>query len=201
MPTPLTRRSLTWAIATAALLALVGGLGLLIIRSPPADRRGGRTPAARSVLAANASVVELVDGDTLVVDVDGPGADHEALRLIGIDTPESVATDRPNECFGKVASGRLADLLPVGTPVHLARDVEARDRYDRLLAYVYRASDGVLVNHDLVAEGFAIAKPYPPNVTLQSQFSAAEAQARRAQLGLWSACGGADVPLRLAGAR
>jgi micrococcal nuclease len=198
MTRPLPGRGLVFGLA---LLALVVALALLLARSRTRDDRPGRPPPGRLAMEANASVVEVVDGDTLVVDVDGPGADRESLRLIGIDTPESVATDRPNECFGKEASSQLADLVPEGTPLHVERDVEARDRYDRLLAYVYRASDGAFVNHDLVAHGFAVAKPYPPNITLQSQFQAAEAHARREQLGLWSACGSADVPVGLAGAR
>jgi micrococcal nuclease len=141
---------------------------------------------------ANARVVEVVDGDTLEADVAG---EAERVRLIGIDTPESVATDRPNECFGREASHHLSQLLPPGTAVRLERDVEARDRYGRLLAYVHRASDGRFVNHDLVTGGFAEASAYPPNTARQADFDAAQSQARRARAGLWGACGNADVPL------
>ena len=165
--------------ASAFLAAvLVGGCGA-------AD---GAAPAA----PGEAVVVEVVDGDTLVVRL---GEGEERLRLIGIDTPESVATDRPNECFGKEASDRLAQLLPAGTPVRVERDVEPRDRYDRLLGYVYRSTDGLFVNHDLVAHGFAEAKAYPPNTTHEPQLEAAEAQARTKKTGLWSTCGNPNVPL------
>ncbi len=67
-------------------------------------------------------VVRNVDGDTIVVEIDGR---EEPVRFIGIDTPESVAQDRPVECFGVEAKARTAELLPVGTSVRLERDVEA----------------------------------------------------------------------------
>ena len=137
-------------------------------------------------------VVRPVDGDTVVVRVGGA---EEAVRLIGIDTPESVAQDRPVECFGPEAKERLAAVLPAGTAVVLERDLEARDRYGRLLAYVVRAADGTLVNALLVEEGFAESSPYPPNVTRQPELDAAEARARRDQRGLWPVCGGTDAPL------
>lgn len=143
--------------------------------------------------ASNATVTEVVDGDTVHVEISG---EPETVRLIGIDTPESVATDRPNECFGREASEHTADLLPPGTAVRLERDVEARDRYDRLLAYVYRSSDGLLVNQDLVAGGYAEASSYPPNTARDADFAAAQADARRRRAGFWGACGSADVPLR-----
>jgi micrococcal nuclease len=196
------RRRSARSIPTGALLALVLGLALLT-RGPQRDDGAGGLPpvlpgspaAGPAKLEANATVTEVVDGDTVVVDIDGPGGDDERLRLIGIDTPESVATDRPNECFGKEASAQTAALLPVGTPVRIERDVEPRDRYDRLLGYVYRASDGLFVNEDLVTQGFAEAKAFAPNTTYEPRFEAAEARARGANLGLWSACGSPDVPL------
>jgi micrococcal nuclease len=142
--------------------------------------------------AGSATVVRPVDGDTVVVEIEGH---EEPVRLIGIDTPESVAEDRPVECYGPEAKVRLAELLPPGAEVRLERDVEARDRYDRLLAYVHRAGDGAFVNRVLVDEGFAEASAFPPNTTRQAELDAAEAEARGARRGLWSACGGTDVPL------
>jgi micrococcal nuclease len=141
--------------------------------------------------AGTATVVRVVDGDTVVVDVDGT---EEPVRLIGIDTPESVAQDQPVECFGPEASARTAALLPAGTVVRLERDVEARDRFDRLLAYVIRADDDVLVNRLLVEEGFAESVAYPPNVARQAELDRAEAGARAAGRGLWPVCGGTDAP-------
>ncbi len=136
------------------------------------------------------TVVRAVDGDTVDVRLNG----HvERVRLIGIDTPETVSPDRPVECFGHEASARTAELLTPGTRVRLERDVEARDRYGRLLAHVVRLDDGVWVNESLVADGFAIARSYPPNTTRSAELRASEAIARRASAGLWAACGGADV--------
>ena len=142
--------------------------------------------------AGTATVVRPVDGDTVVVDIDGR---EEPVRLIGIDTPESVAEDRPVECYGPEAKQRTAELVPPGTVVRLERDVEARDRYDRLLAYVIRDADDVLVNLLLVEEGYAESMSYPPNTARQAELDAAEAAARGARRGLWAACGGTDVPL------
>jgi micrococcal nuclease len=143
--------------------------------------------------AGLATVVEVIDGDTLVVDI--AGAD-EHVRLIGIDTPETVAPDRPDECFGAEASQRLADLAPPGTALRLERDVEARDQYDRLLAYVYRARDGMFLNLAQVTGGFAEPLAYPPNTAHRADFERAARRARVAGAGLWAACGSADVPLR-----
>jgi len=148
--------------------------------------------AAAPLPAGTGTVVRPVDGDTLVVEVAGA---REDVRLIGIDTPESVAHDRPVECFGPEAKARMAELLPRGTLVRLERDVEARDRFDRLLAYVHRASDDLFVNRSLVEDGYAEANDYPPNTARQGELDRAEDDARAAGLGLWPACGGTDVPI------
>jgi micrococcal nuclease len=161
--------------------ALIAGCGVLGDHGPDAARPAG-----------TATVVRPVDGDTLVVDI---GGREEPVRLIGIDTPESVAEDRPVECFGPEAKDRTAELLPVGTVVRLERDVEARDRYDRLLGYVIRDADDLLVNLVLVADGYAESVSYPPNTARQAELDAAEATARGARRGLWASCGGTDVPL------
>ncbi len=137
------------------------------------------------MLEANSVVVRVVDGDTVVVRLDGA---EQPVRLIGIDTPETVDPRRPAECFGAEASDATSRLLPPGTRIRLVRDAEVRDRYDRLLAYLYRASDGHFVNLALVTEGFATSSPYPPNTALQARFDEAETQARERGAGLWSAC-------------
>ncbi len=138
-----------------------------------------------------ATVVEVVDGDTVVGDLAGR---QEAIRLIGVDTPETVHPTTPDECFGQRASDHTKALLPPGTEVRLTRDVEARDRYDRLLAYVHRADDGLFVNLDLVAGGWADDYPFAPNITYERTFAVAASRARSRGLGLWGACGGPDVP-------
>ncbi len=148
------------------------------------------SPAASA--AGRGVVTHNVDGDT--IDVDLGGVD-ERVRLIGIDTPESVARDRPVECFGPEAKARLAELLPPGTEVRLERDVEARDRYGRLLAYVFRVSDDAHINRLLVQEGYAEARPFEPNTTRQAELDRAEDEARADAVGLWPACGSTNEPV------
>ncbi len=135
--------------------------------------------------AGRAQVVRVVDGDTIVVRLAGA---QEKVRLIGIDTPESVDPRAEVECFGREAGRRTAALLPPGTAVRLVRDVEARDRYSRLLAYVYRASDDLFVNLALVAEGYAAVATYPPNLAHVEALAAAARTAREQGRGLWGAC-------------
>ncbi len=161
------------ALATLLVIA-VSACGSAASHGDPSD-----------AVEANATVVRVVDGDTLVVDVDGV---DERVRLIGINTPESVDRNRPVMCFGKEASHHLAELLEPGTAVRLERDVEPRDRYDRLLAYVYRASDGRFMNLAMVTDGYAQQYTFPPNVAHTEQFGEAERAARAAGVGLWSAC-------------
>ncbi len=142
---------------------------------------------------ADGEVVGHVDGDTLDIafSIDGRAV-VERVRLIGIDTPETKKPNTPIECYGPEASARLAALLPIGTFVVVDRDVEARDDYGRLLAYVRRLGDDVLVNDVLVREGFARTLFFPPNLALESTLKAAERSARTDGRGLWSACPGPD---------
>lgn len=146
------------------------------------------------VVPGTARVVRVVDGDTVRVVIAG-GSGEEAVRLIGIDTPETHGAGGLRECFGKEAARRMAELLPKGTAVRLVRDVEARDRYERLLAYVYRSKDGLFVNLALAREGYAAPLTIPPNVAHSEAFVRAAAQARRESRGLWGSCGGPDTPL------
>jgi micrococcal nuclease len=145
----------------------------------------GCSGAAEPAPPANAVVASVVDGDTIVVRIHGRG---EHVRLIGIDTPETVAPSKPVMCFGKEASAETAALLPPGTPVQLVRDVEGRDDYGRLLAYVYRISDGLFVNLSLAEDGFADALPIAPNTAHADAFRTAVATARAERRGLWGAC-------------
>ena len=164
-------------------------------RDPPA----GGTPGAvvtsyggASGWVPNAVVERIVDGDTIIASI---GERSETVRLIGLDAPESVAPTRPVQCYGKEASGFLEAVLPAGTEITLLRDVEARDVYDRLLGYVVRSSDGLFVNLELVAAGYAAVLSYPPNDHYADVLDRAQAEAVVSGRGLWSACGGPDVPL------
>jgi micrococcal nuclease len=145
----------------------------------------GRDGGAAADDPGRAEVVRVVDGDTIVVAIAGV---DERVRLIGIDTPESVDPRSPVDCFGLEASAAAKALLPEGTEVQLVRDVEARDRYDRLLAYVYKVDDGTFVNRALAEQGYAEVATFPPNVAHTEELVAAVARARAGGLGLWGAC-------------
>jgi micrococcal nuclease len=134
--------------------------------------------------ADGAVVQRVVDGDTIVVRVDGR---TERVRYIGMDTPESVKPGTPVQCYAKAAAKENRALV-AGQKVRLVSDAEARDRYGRLLAYVYRADDGLFVNAELVRRGYARPLTIPPNVAHASEFRRLAATARRAGRGLWSRC-------------
>lgn len=138
-------------------------------------------------------VSEVVDGDTLVVTF--PAGQQEVVRLLGIDTPETVDPSRPQQCFGAEASDFLTALVPPGTAVRLERDLEARDRYGRLLAYVFRADDGIFVNADLLRHGMADLSIYEPNSAYVDLLRSNLRQAKTQNAGLWGACGGPDVAI------
>jgi micrococcal nuclease len=142
-----------------------------------------------------AIVARVVDGDTIRVRLPGSGGEEERVRLIGVDTPETHGPGGLRECFGQEATDQVAAWLPPGTHVRLVRDAEARDRYRRLLAYVYRRKDGFFVNLGLAERGFAAPLSIPPNVTHRADFVAAAADARAKSKGLWGRCGGPDTPL------
>jgi micrococcal nuclease len=137
--------------------------------------------------AGRAEVIEIVDGDTFVARI---GGRDETIRMLGIDTPETKHPTDPVECFGPEATARLEALLPVGTGVRLERDREARDRYGRLLAYVYREPDGLFVNLTMVDGGLAATLSIPPNTAMSDRLASAAARARAAGNGLWGACEG-----------
>jgi micrococcal nuclease len=79
-------------------------------------------------------------------------------------------------------------LLTEGTDVWVERDVESRDRYGRLLGYLHRSADDLFVNLDLVAGGWALPYPFPPNTTFETRFAEAANEARMSSLGLWGRC-------------
>jgi len=141
--------------------------------------RGGESQAG----PLHGRVVRVVDGDTIQVRLDGGRT--ERVRYIGIDTPESVKPDTPVQCFAKKASHFNASLV-AGRAVTLKTDAEQRDRYGRLLAYVY--ADGRFVNRELVARGYARTLTIPPNVAHADEFARLAHRARASGTGLWSAC-------------
>ena len=167
-------------------------LALLAAATTVAAACASPQPSGRPAGADRGVVTHLVDGDTLDVRIDGR---TERVRLIGVDTPESVAPNRPVQCYGAEASTYLETLVPEGTEVRLERDRVARDQYGRLLAYVHRVEDDLLVNLAMVEQGYADAVTYGDNEALYPQLAAAEAEASAAGRGLWGVCGGPDVDL------
>ncbi len=159
------------ALALIVLSSVVVGCGL-VTRSAPSPPGTG-------------TVVHVVDGDTVDVRL---GRRTETVRLLGIDTPETVKPGAPVDCFGPEASARTKDLLPEGTLVRLTRDTEVRDRFDRLLAYVVRARDDLFVNRALVADGYARTLSIAPNDAHRGELAVAESEARAAGRGLWASC-------------
>jgi micrococcal nuclease len=134
-----------------------------------------------------AVVERVVDGDTVVLQLQGG---TESVRLIGVDTPETVKPDTPVQCYGPEASAHLHELLPEGTQVRVARDEEARDHFGRLLLYVWRADDERFVNLEILTGGYGRPLSIAPNVAHQREFAEAADAAQDAGRGLWSRCGG-----------
>ena len=131
------------------------------------------------------TVVEHVDGDTLTVRLHGRSQD---VRLIGVDTPETKHPTKPVECGGPEASAFTAAQFPLGEKVEVVRDVEARDRYGRLLAYIYRQRDGLFLNQALLENGFAKAYPFEPNTMYSTEFAALALTAQHNGVGMWAMC-------------
>lgn len=109
------------------------------------------------------------------------------MRYIGVDTPETKDPRRPVQCYGQKASDFNTRLVD-GELVRLVRDVQERDRYERLLAYVYRVRDGLFVNAELARLGYAQPLSIAPDVRYADRFAALAREARQAGRGLWSAC-------------
>lgn len=150
--------------------------------------RGGGAAAPPPTLPSDAGVVEwVIDGDTVDITIGGV---EERVRLIGIDTPEAHTETGVAECFGNEAWAFTREQLAVGTQVRLERDVVGRDDYGRLLAYVFRVDDGVMVNELIIAGGFARPLTIRPNDFYGDRFVAAATAAERGDLGLWAACRG-----------
>lgn len=127
-------------------------------------------------------VSRVVDGDTIVVLM---GGKEERVRLIGVDTPETKQPRNPVELYGPEASAFTREALE-GKKVRLETDVQERDRYGRLLAYVY-LEDGTFFNEELLRQGYAKILTVPPNVKYSEEFLNIQRQALEAGRGLWGA--------------
>ena len=126
-------------------------------------------------------VVRVVDGDTLIINIDGI---DERVRLIGVDTPESVHPDEErNSSLGVIASEFTKSMLE-GSSVAIEMDVQERDQYGRLLAYIY--VDGIMFNKILLYEGMAQMTTCPPNVKYVEEFEQIQREAIETGRGFWS---------------
>jgi len=124
-------------------------------------------------------VTRVVDGDT--IEIEG----GEKVRYIGIDTPETVDPRKTVQCFGVEASKKNKELVE-GKMVRLEKDITNKDKYNRLLRYIYVGD--TFINLELVKQGFAYSYSYPPDIKHQDQFMKAQEEAREAKRGLWNAC-------------
>lgn len=151
------------------------------------------TPA-QSQTVESARVLKVVDGDTLKVEFQGR---RESIRLIGIDCPESKKNAKAKEdakrsgqdietmiALGKRATTFTNGLVKKGDIVKIEFDIQQKDKYRRLLGYVY-LFDGRMLNEEIVKAGYAQPSTYPPNVKYQERFSKASQEARGNGRGLW----------------
>jgi micrococcal nuclease len=187
-------RMLMFRIAGA--FVVVGGLAMVIAHLPaftyPAGTESVSSPAPQHNLKAIQSAVSIgrvlrvVDGDTLRVALDGKTV---AIRLIGINAPESVTRLREGECYGREALEALEHLLLSSSQISLVSDESQQDmdRYGRLLRYVY-LEDGTFVNEWLVANGFAVEYTYDRPYEFQARFREVQHVAVSEQRGLWRDC-------------
>ncbi len=148
------------------------------------DNTSQITPTEQPVTNGDTySITDVVDGDTIKIRKDGV---IETLRLIGIDTPETVDPRKPVQCFGKEASNMAKQLL-LGKSVRIESDStqDTRDKYGRLLVYVFR-DDGLFFNKHMITEGYAYEYTYNVAYKYQAEFKSAQESARSSEKGLWS---------------
>jgi micrococcal nuclease len=157
-------------------LAAAAALAVALATRAGSDRGGAR-------------IERVVDGDTLRVSL---GGRSRAVRLLGIDTPETHRPGTPVECGGLEATAHMRALAPPGTSVTLFSDPgqDRVDRYGRLLAYV-RLPSGRLAEEAQLEAGWATVYVYGGRpVALYARFSRVQDAARARRRGVWSACGG-----------
>jgi micrococcal nuclease len=164
-----------------SILLLVAGVALLL--AGRGDDAGSSGPGGSQPKRAEALVVEVVDGDTARMAIEGR---EQSVRYIGIDTPESVIPGERPECFGKRAAGLNRELVD-GERVTLVFGDERRDHYGRLLAYVYLGER--FVNAEIVRRGYARTLAIAPNTDFADRLDRLQQAAANAGRGLWGACG------------
>ena len=179
----MTHYRLTRRRTTALLISI---LLLLIGYAQQAGWLGKASEQATNNSPGFYQVTQSVDGDTIAIDMNGK---TEKIRFIGVDTPETHKPNTPVQCYGPAASAFTKNILASqGNKVRLESDQLStnRDRYDRLLRYIY-LPDGTLLNLRLIQEGYGFYYPYFP-FTKSAQFDAAQQTAKTANKGVWGNC-------------
>jgi len=174
------RANFLWAVIIFSFVAL---LPAPAAASPKSHERGADT------------IIQIVDGDTLTIQHNGRA---EKIRLIGIDAPESNINNKTKKDaargngdidtitkMGKDATRFVKKIVKPGDPVTIEFDKQTRDKYGRLLGYVY-LSNGKMLNEEIVKAGYANLLTYPPNVKYQDRFLKAYREARENSRGLWA---------------
>lgn len=161
------------------LISLFIGLLLLI-----AQKQGWLTDQLESAQPGSYTIAQFVDGDTIVVNMNGA---KETVRFTGVDTPETHKPNTPVQCYGLAASAYTKNIIGKQS-VRLTLDINStnRDRYSRLLRYVY-LPDGRLLNKVLIEEGYGFYYPYFP-FAKSDEFASAQAHAKAAKKGIWGSC-------------
>lgn len=159
-------------------LLILDGLGIIDIQENSVVETNSYVDSSSTILY---DVVRVVDGDTIVIDYNKK---EEKVRLIGVDTPESVhPTESKNTEEGIKTSNYTKEML-TGKKVGIELDVQERDKYGRILAYVYL--DGEMYNMLLLKKGYAKVATYPPNVKYVDEFTKLQEIARNEKIGLWA---------------
>jgi micrococcal nuclease len=156
---------------------------VLLLRPRTTDEPAPRVPAKDFSKATAHKVLRVIDGDTVILNLDG---DETRVRLIGVDTPETKHPEKPVERYGQEAARFLTNLLQ-GKSVYVEYDQDKTDKYGRALAYLFRAPDGLFVNLEIIRQGYGHAYTrFPFKDEYMTLFRHSEGEARRAGRGLWA---------------
>ncbi len=180
----------TKLLAIFSFLIILIGLSFIFfgLKTSPAVQEPKFSPAVETVQKeasqSGVLVTKVLDGDT--IEIEG----GEKVRYIGVDTPETVDPKRPVGCFGKEASSENKKLVE-GKRVILEKDIEDKDKYGRLLRYVFLPLENgqtLFVDDYLIREGFGKLLIIPPDIKYQERFTQAQTEARINKRGLWGSC-------------
>lgn len=160
-------------------IILVLGITIILVRNYESRRNIEISQDSQ----LNAELVRVVDGDTIIVSIDN---NDERVRIIGINTPESVKPNSPVECFGKESSAHITNLLNQSGNLRIETDPtqDTRDRNGRLLAHVFVGD--VNIAQQMIADGYGYEYTYRVPYIYQSEYRSAEKDARENKRGLWS---------------